>query len=78
MEDKDMNNTWRWMRKSDLKGLTMTLTIPSTRLTKLLSHLFVACVVHWQSCENLGFNRARFWYEHEPENVVENENFKIL
>ena len=25
MEDKDKNNTWRWMRKSDLKGCAETL-----------------------------------------------------
>ena len=25
MEDKDKNNTWRWMRKSDLKGCTKAL-----------------------------------------------------
>ena len=25
MEDKDKNNTWRWMRKSDLKGCTLAL-----------------------------------------------------
>ena len=25
MEDKDKNNTWRWMRKSDMKGCTKTL-----------------------------------------------------
>ena len=25
MEDKDKNNTWRWMRKSDLKGRTEAL-----------------------------------------------------
>ena len=25
MEDKDKNNTWRWMRKSDLKRYTKTL-----------------------------------------------------
>ena len=25
MEDKDKNNTWRWMRKSDLKGCTEAL-----------------------------------------------------
>ena len=29
-------------------------------------------------CPPGSFNRARFWYEHEPKNVVENENFKIL
>ena len=26
----------------------------------------------------VGFNRARLWYENEPESVVENKNFKIL
>ena len=25
MEDKDKNKTWRWMRKSDLKGCTVAL-----------------------------------------------------
>ena len=25
MEDKDKNNKWRWMRKSDLKGCTEAL-----------------------------------------------------
>ena len=25
MEDKNKNNTWRWMRKSDLKGSTKAL-----------------------------------------------------
>ena len=34
--------------------------------------------VHWQFCGKLGFNRAKLWYEHEPESVIENENFKIL
>ena len=29
-------------------------------------------------CEKLGFIRARLWYEHEPESVVEHENFNIL
>ena len=33
---------------------------------------------HWQFCEKLRFNRARFWYKHEPESVNENENFKII
>ena len=26
----------------------------------------------------MGFNRAKFWYEHEPESVIENEIFKVL
>ena len=27
MKSKDMNNTWRWMRKSDLEGCTEALTV---------------------------------------------------
>ena len=41
-------------------------------------HDSVGRYVHWQFYEKLGFNRARFWYEHKPESVIENENFKIL
>ena len=33
-------------------------------------HDGVGWYVHWQFCEKLGFNRARLWYEHEPERVV--------
>ena len=29
MEEKDKNNTWRWMRKSDLKGCTKALICSS-------------------------------------------------
>ena len=43
-----------------------------------LRHDSVGRYVHWQFYEKLGFSRARLWYEHEPENVNENENFKIL
>ena len=41
-------------------------------------HNSVGKYVHCQFCEKLGFNRARLWYEHKPESVAENENFKIL
>ena len=34
--------------------------------------------VHWQFYEKLDFNRTSLWYEHEPESVIEDENFKIL
>ena len=56
MEDKDKNNTWRCMRKSNLKGCTKALTCKvqeqsmrtnssSTILTKQASHPFVGCMV---------------------------------
>ena len=41
-------------------------------------HDSVGRYVHWQFCEKVRFNRARLWYEHEPESVIENKNFKIL
>ena len=41
-------------------------------------HDSVGRFVHWQFCKKLEFNSARFCYEHEPESVTENENFKIL
>ena len=42
------------------------------------SHDSVGKYVHWQLCEKLRFNRPRLCYEHKPESVAENENFKIL
>ena len=121
MEDKDKNNTWRWMRKSDLKGCIEALICsaqeqpirtnyikyntdktgksPLCRMcgtrNETISHTLSECgklarkvyerrydsvgrYVHWQFCEKLGLNWAKFWYEHEPESVVENKNLKIL
>ena len=43
-----------------------------------LRHDNVGRYIHWQFCEKLGFNRARLWYDNEPESLVENKNFKIL
>ena len=120
-EDKDKNNTWRWLRKSDLKRYTKILICsgqeqsirtncikynidktsesPLCRMcgtrNETVSHIVsefsklaqkeykrrhynVGRHVPWQFCEKLGFNRARLWYEFEPESVVENKNFKIL
>ena len=137
MEDND-KNTWRWMRKSELKryiealicsaqeqsiwtnyikyNINKTAESPLSRVcgprNETISHIVSECGTlaqkeykrrhdmsecgnlaqkeykrrhdsvrrhkHWQFCEKLGFIRARLWYEHEPESVVENRNFKIL
>ena len=56
MEDKDKNNTWRWMRKSDLKGCTKALICSAQvqsiwtnyikcNIDKLPSHPFVGWMV---------------------------------
>ena len=41
-------------------------------------HDNVARYVHWQLCNKGGFERAKNWYEQQPEGVIENENFKLL
>ena len=41
-------------------------------------HDNVARYVHWQLCEKAGLERASKWYEHKPEGVIENADFKIL
>ena len=41
-------------------------------------HDSLGTYVYWQFCEKLGFNRARLWYEHGLESVVDNKNFKFL
>ena len=35
-------------------------------------HDNVGRYVHWQFSEKIGFNRARLWYGHETESIVEN------
>ena len=40
-------------------------------------HGSVGRYIYWQFCEKLGFNRARLWYEHEPESKVKNEFYGI-
>ena len=45
---------------------------------KLWRHDRVACVIHWTICKQHGFNAPKYWYEHQPEMVLENEHAKIL
>ena len=41
-------------------------------------HDNVARIVHWKLCEKYNLKRSEKWYEHAPEDVVENEEVKIL
>ena len=111
LEGKDNNNTWRWMRKTDLKGCTKALICSGqeqsiwTNYTKYnidktpesplcmmcgtrnetISHIMSTLWQTWPKgvqteawqCR-IGFNRARLWYEHEPESIVENKKFNVL
>ena len=34
--------------------------------------------VHWEVCRKLGFETKEKWYEHQPESVYENDDYKVL
>ena len=35
-------------------------------------------IVHWKLARKCNFEAGDKWYEHEPENVLQNEDYKIL
>ena len=35
-------------------------------------------IVHWKLAEEYNFEAGNKWYEHEPESVLEDEDYKIL
>ena len=41
-------------------------------------HDNVARYVHWRLCEKYKLDRTNKWYDHKPEGVVENVNYKML
>ena len=41
-------------------------------------HDNVARAVHWDLSEKYGFERSKRWYDHVPDSVLENEDYKML
>ena len=41
-------------------------------------HDNVARYVHWRLCKNYKLDRTNKWFDHKPEGVVENVDYKIL
>ena len=41
-------------------------------------HYNVARAIHWDLSGKCGFDRNDKWYNHVPESVLENENYKLL
>ena len=41
-------------------------------------HDNVASYIHWRLCEKFKLHNTDKWYEHKPEGVCENDNYKIL
>ena len=41
-------------------------------------HDWVGRKMHWSVCRKIGFDVNENWYKHEPEEVVENDSWKIL
>ena len=42
------------------------------------SHDNLGKIVHWKLASKCNFEAGDKWYEHEPESVLENEDYKIL
>ena len=42
------------------------------------SHDNVARTVHWDLTRKCGFQRGDRWFEHVPESVLENDNYKLM
>ena len=121
IEDKDKSNTWKWLRKSNLKGCTEALICsaqeqalrtnyvkfhidktgesPLCRMCRVenetVSHIVSECkmlaqkeykkrhdnvgrYIRWKICEKYGFQGAQQWYEHDPDGVFDNKEYKIL
>ena len=38
----------------------------------------MATAIHWDLSGKCGFERKERWYEHVPESVLENEDYKLL
>ena len=41
-------------------------------------HDSLAKIVHWKLARKCDFETGKKWYEHEPESILENEDYKIL
>ena len=41
-------------------------------------HNAVASTLHWSLCQQMNFERAENWWEHQPEAAMENEDYKLL
>ena len=41
-------------------------------------HANLGKIVHWKLTRKCNFEAGDKWYEHEPESVLENEDYKIL
>ena len=42
------------------------------------SHDNLGKIVHWKLASKFNFEAGDEWYEHEPESVLENEDYKML
>ena len=47
-------------------------------VVKKRTHDNLGKIVHWKLASKCNFEAGNKWYEHEPESVLENEDYKIL
>ena len=41
-------------------------------------HDWIGKNIYWEECRNYGLETKAKWYEHEPQTVCKNEEYKIL
>ena len=69
----------RVCRKVD-ESIDHTVSVCSKLAQKELKrrHDNLGKIVHWKLARNCNFEAGDKWYQHEPESVLENEDYKIL
>ena len=78
--DKSKNNPFCRMCKKEDKSV-MHITSGSSKLAQKeykKRHDNLGKAIHWDLCRAKRLEHTERWYEHSPENVIENEDWKIL
>ena len=78
--DKSQKNTlWRLCKKAD-ESIDLVVSGCSKLAQKEYKrrHDNLGKIVHWKLARKCNFEAGDKWYEHEPESVLESEDYKIL
>ena len=53
--------------------------MPKISMNHILDrHNAVASTLHWSLYKQMNFEKAEYWWEHQPEPAMENEDYKLL
>ena len=79
--DKQSVSPLYWLcrgRDETISHVVAECKILAKKQYRLCQHDRVGEIVYWVMCKRHGFSHAVKWYEHTLENVLENDNVKIL